>query len=94
MHKRGTCVSACVCVCLPGADNSCGRSGLWVGELKRVFANGPASLSATSNKTLAGISSLQKATALGAAKADYVAAVSALEEWTAVAGVAAKLKGL
>ncbi len=43
---------------------------------------------------LAGIASLQRAASLPAAKTDYVAAVSALEEWTALAGLANKLKGL
>ena len=70
------------------------RSGLWVVDLKRVLAAGPASLSGTADKALAGVASLQKAGALGAAKANYVTAVAALEEWTTVAGVANKLKGL
>ena len=51
-------------------------------------------MSDTADKVLSGISSLQRASALAGAKADYVTAVSALEEWTAVSGAANKLKGL
>ena len=51
-------------------------------------------MSGTADKVLSGIAALQRASALAGAKADYVAAVSALEEWTAVSGAANKLKGL
>ena len=69
-------------------------SGAWVGDLNGVLASGTGGAAAAAAKVTAGLAALQSASSLDGAKASYVSAVSALEEWAALTGVAGKLKGL